>query len=943
MKISLRALKKYVAIPKDLTTEKLLQLIGARLVEVEGVEDLGAKYRGLKVVRVAECEKIPDTHLSLCQIDAGERGKLTQVVCGAHNVRKGMLAVWLPPETVVPATVGGEEFRLGVRPLRGYESHGMLASMMELDLGDDHSGIVEIAPEFCAVGTDFAEAFGLNDLIIDIENKSLTHRPDAFGLIGFAREVAGILGVQFEEPEMMMRDMKGTKVGASRASDVKKVLREGVADMQGNDGAVKVKIDEKLCAGYCAVVMELPEDFNQKSRYLTVQQVELVKAGVRPVSPLVDLTNWLMLLTGQPLHAFDYEKLVAEAQSGKGGGVSGEGVGAGEVGQGRSKRSNDGKREAEEVCIEVRAGREGESLELLDGRVIDLTENDIVVAAGEAPVALAGAMGGRATEVDERTRKVILEAATFSLYHIRKTSMRHGVFTEAVTRFTKGQPVCMAGVTMAEMVRELEANGGKMVGMGMGGGAKDEKEEIMVSVAQINAILGTEYSAEKIRQTLACVNIPVELLKDGMLKVVAPAFRTDLHIPEDVAEEVGRLIGYENIPACLPEVPLRYTLTNQGFMLKKRVRDCLSLELGAHEVLTYSFVSRKLEEKAGIDSEDSYEIANSISPELQAFRQWLMPSLAEKMYENSRAGYSKFALYELNPVTAKSWGLNAEGVPEMQNRLSLTVFGDYYVAKAHLEGLVEYLGLRLVVEPIEVKGAGRGGKGAKNRAQERSLRSVRGGVRGKGAEESGDGLEGVEGEFGGSGACEEGEKMAFPGFLEPVRSAKVMVEGRMVGYVGELQQRFACKLKLGAVVSGFELDFEGLEAVVRAKKQRKMPQISRFPSVYRDLTVKTPSEVGYGRLLAVIKEVGGGLAEGDLRVDSGVVGEGGLVVGLEVTPISAYQPKSEDGKQRFGQREVNYSFRLKFTAMDKTLSSEEVSGIMEAINKQIQALGAEVV
>ena len=197
MKISLNWLKKYVDI--KIPNDELVRLIGARLVEVEGVIDETHKYDNIFVVKVEKVEKIPDTHLSLCQINVG-KPELVQVVCGAPNVREGMLAAWIAPGAVVPASVNEDApFVIGKRKMLGkYESNGMLAGADELDFDDKHEKIAEIDPEMAKPGEALADVFELNDLILDIENKSLTHRPDCFGMIGFAREVAGILGQPFD-------------------------------------------------------------------------------------------------------------------------------------------------------------------------------------------------------------------------------------------------------------------------------------------------------------------------------------------------------------------------------------------------------------------------------------------------------------------------------------------------------------------------------------------------------------------------------------------------------------------------------------------------------------------------------------------------------------------------------------------------------------------------
>lgn len=212
MKISLNEIKKYVQIPQNISDQDLIDLIGSRLVEIEEVIDLAPRYQGCYVAKVVNCEPIPDTHLHLCQIDAGEHNNefnqldngLVQVVCGAPNVHAGMLAVWITPGSIVPETYGNENFKLSVRKLRGYESNGMLAGADELGFDTEHKAIAEIDPKTAQPGDALSDVFDLNDLILDVENKSLTHRPDCFGLIGFAREVAGILGVKFQEPSVLL-------------------------------------------------------------------------------------------------------------------------------------------------------------------------------------------------------------------------------------------------------------------------------------------------------------------------------------------------------------------------------------------------------------------------------------------------------------------------------------------------------------------------------------------------------------------------------------------------------------------------------------------------------------------------------------------------------------------------------------------------------------------
>ena len=280
MRISLNWLKKYVDI--KVSDEELVRLIGARLVEVEGVIDETHKYDNIYVVRVVEAEKIPDTHLTLCKIDVGEIeipkvekvDGLIEVLCGAPNVRIGMLAAWIAPGAIVPISVNeAVPFVIGKRKMLGkYVSNGMLAAADELDFGDNHDSIVEIDPEMAKPGDALADIFELNDLVLEIENKSLTHRPDCFGLIGFAREVAGILGEKFE--------ISGAATKSPRKT---------------HNGALSIEIaDSAICPRYSAFVLEKHGELKRK--YLTWTDTILAKSGMKPISPIVDATNYLMLL-----------------------------------------------------------------------------------------------------------------------------------------------------------------------------------------------------------------------------------------------------------------------------------------------------------------------------------------------------------------------------------------------------------------------------------------------------------------------------------------------------------------------------------------------------------------------------------------------------------------------------------------------------------------------
>lgn len=744
MRISLNKVKEYIQIPDGITDAELISLIGSRLVEIEEVIDLTPRYQGIYIAKVVSCEPIPDTHLHLCQIDAGihnqdfnqlENG-LVQVVCGAPNVYAGMLAVWITPGAIVPETYGNENFKLTVRKLRGYESNGMLAGADELGLDNEHKSIAEIDPKFAQPGDDFAEIFGLNDIILDVENKSLTHRPDCFGIIGFAREVAGILGIKFVEPEAF-----------AHSESLKSI----------SDLPLEVKIqDSVLCPRYSCAVFDLKD--NQPSKYLTKSAVFLAKSGMRAIDPMVDLTNMIMLETGQPLHAFDYDKLVA-------------------VGGSKTPK------------IIVRAAEDGEELQLLDGKTIKCITDDILITSNNVPVALAGAMGGKNTEIDASTKRVVLESATFSLYNLRKTQMAHGIFSEAITRFTKGQPTAMTMPVLEEAIRRL---GVDVLAFADDYPGEEKVTVVKITTERINSLLGTDYDADTIATTLENVGFKVKVPCDAHLEITSPAWRTDIHIPEDIIEEVGRLLGYDNIPLVLPNRPFLEAEIDPLIKLKDELRSILSDQLAMNELLTYSFVSRALIEKVNRDPDDCYEITNSISPELQCFRPEIVPSLLDKVRENIKSGHHNFCLYEMNQIARKSSGLNDDHTPITKMHLGIVNLGDYYDLKAKVLALFNQL--KLPVEYIAISPT----------------------------------------------------VASHHPYLEPKRSVEVIVAGQVVGAFGEVKVSVLENFKLQQPISALELS---LDKLVEAPRSLKVDlKLSRFPFVERDITLRVDSETPFGRI-----------------------------------------------------------------------------------------------
>ena len=829
MLISLNAIKRYVNIPDSLSNSDLMKLIGSRLVEVEGTESLAEKYQNIYIAKVIKCTDIEGTHLHLCEIDAGIRNSefstlesgLIQVVCGAPNVRAGILVAWLAPGAIVPSTFGAENFQLSVRKLRGYESYGMIAGPDELGFGNEHKYIAEIAPDLANPGDTFSSVFGLDDLIIDIENKSLTHRPDTFGIIGFAREVAGILGLKFNEPKIYQGDFRSQTEVFSR---------------KNTELSIEIA-DQKLCPRYSCVVLE-QSDFTKEpapevpdNRPLTKDSIFLYKAGMRPVSQIVDATNLTMLETGQPLHAFDYDKFIA--------------IGG-----------------TDQPKILVRRAKEGEKLTLLDDTVVELNENDIVITSNDVPVALAGAMGGKNTEIDENTKRILLESATFSLYNLRKTQMAHGIFSEAITRFTKGQPafgtvpalqLCLEklGVKNLDQVAFVDQNS-------IENQPNSDKSLITVSLSDLNQTLGAKFTVAEVKQTLENVGFIVDATAEQLV-IKTPLWRTDIHVKEDIYEEMGRLTGFDNIPKTLPTRSFKGSPKNPLFALKSEFRNILSDVVGANELLTYSFISKALQQKVGENIEDSYEIVNSISPELQCFRQSIIPSLLEKTYENQKAGFKDFVLYEMNQVAKKSFGMQSDQTPKLESHLAVCLEGDFYAIKQICETLGHRLGFDLKFTDFKSE--------------------------------------------------------QYP-YFEPLHSVDIKVGQTVIGVLGEIKHTVLKGMKLKNIAA-LEIDLTPLLSLTPIL--RGAQKISRFPSVTRDLTVKTPDSISFATLNQTIEKA--------LKRDNFV---------YEIKPVSIYR-QAENSKTR------NCSFHLSFASTVKTMSADEISDIMKQIAQNITELGAEII
>lgn len=839
MIISLNWLNEFVDL-NGVDLREIQEKIGARLVEVEETISLKEKFSRARIVKVISCEKIPETHLSRCLIDDGgveenvpRENNLIQVVCGAPNVRAGIFAIWLPPNSVVPATFGKENFVLTAKKLRGFLSQGMLAAADELDLGDDHEGILELSGDDFAPGELFAKKFDfLSDVLLEIENKSLTHRPDAFGHIGFAREVATILGKDFKKP--------------ARFTNSEKLLARMIQEIPRANTEIsppKVEIiDPELCPRYeCAILTDIKEENFALESDLN-EQILLNNLGMRPVNFIVDSTNLAMLESAQPLHAFDYDKLRQISPT-------------------------------KAADIVVRAGIPGEKLELLDGRTIKLTDQDVIIAAGNrensVPIALAGAMGGASTAIDKTTCNILLESATFNLYNLRGTQFRHGIFSEAITRFTKGQPAEIGRAVLISTVRRIsQKTGAKLAGKIVDNYAKKQENPLIeLDLDVFAAILGgekTSFDEKTICDILRRLDYEISRGENNQIAVRAPFWRTDINIAEEVVEDVGRVFGYENLTPKFPSRDFGATKNDEMTAKKQQIREILRA-LGANEILTYSFVSENLLQKTAQEIDNSYKIINAISPDLQRIRTNLLPSLLEKVRENLRRGFSPFALFELNQVFRKG-EIFEDGTPRPRQH-SAFVFAEklaknsgspFFVAKKYLLGIFQKMRISdaqfLRIDQLS--------------DQEKSQ------------------ISGVK-------------------IYEAKRAAIVKIDSEIIGAIGEISHQVKTELKIKEHVAGFEIDI----AKIRMKKVDYRPLV-KYQGTTRDLTFQVKNAVEFAEIENLVR---------------GILADLPANFVTEIKPLDIFAP-AENLK--------NITLRIEFADREKTIQSEKVAEIVAKISKK---------
>ena len=590
--------------------------------KVEGYESMGDSIQNVVTGKVLTCEDHPDSdHLHVTTVDAGT-GEILQIVCGAPNCKAGIIV----PVALVGAELPGGKIKKG--KIRGVESSGMLCSHDELGITEDMLGYepeygILVLPEDTPIGKDIRDIFGMNETVVEFEITS--NRPDCFSIIGLARETAATFGKKFTIPSVKFNENN-----------------ENIAD------TISVEVQDKdKCKRYCARMVKNVKIAPSPSW----MQQRLTACGVRPINNIVDITNYVLLEYGQPMHAFDL-------------------------------------RDLEDNKIIVRRAEDGEVIKTLDEQDRKLTSNDLVIADGKRAVAIAGVMGGFNSEVKDDTATVVFESATFDAASVRLTAQRVGLRTESSSRYEKGldyNNTVPAVERACQLVEELGC--GEVVGgmIDVMGNVKD-METLPFRPEKINAFLGTDIPTEDMIKIFNALEIAVDTEK---MTVTPPSFRPDLEGEADIAEEVARFYGYDKIPTTLLSGEATCGMKNDRQKAQDAIGESLNAQ-GMYEIYTYTFVSPSIFDKLNIptdsDLRNVVKITNPLGEDTSVMRTTTIASMLEILARNYNYRNGAAKLYEIGKVFIPT----GEELPNEPYKITMGMYGnkvDFYDTKGICESL----------------------------------------------------------------------------------------------------------------------------------------------------------------------------------------------------------------------------------------------------------------
>jgi len=814
MRVSMKWLSELVDV--DLGVPELVDRLDLTGTAVEGVEVLGAALEGVVVGLIAAKERHPEADkLWVTTVDVGGSEPLT-IVCGAQNFEAGDKV----PVALVGATLPNG-MTIKKAKLRGVPSQGMNCSATELGIGSDASGLL-ILPADAPVGMPFAQYRGLADTVIELE--VTPNRPDCLSMAGVAREIAAVTATTYRHPA-------------------------GSPSEQGAAAAESVRVeiaDPELCPRYTARLIRNVK-IGPSPDWLAER---VAAAGARPISNIVDITNYVMFELGQPLHAFD-ASTIATDESGR-------------------------------AHIIVRGANPGECMTTLDGQRRELKPGMILITDPSGPIALGGVMGGENTEVGERTVDILLEAASFQTTSISRTSRSLGLISEASSRFEKGVDpnACTAALDRAAQLMADLAGGQVAPGIVDVYPRPVEPITLTLRLERVNAILGTTLTAEEVASILVSLELGVSG-GPSAFEVTVPSFRPDLVREIDLVEEVLRVWGMARVVATLPGGRERVGGLTPDQRLVERIGTTMRAA-GLNETMTYAFADPEDLTRIGRElpsDELLVELINPMSEEQAVLRRTLLPGLLRSVSANQRHGVADVHLYEIGSVF---WTAEGRKSPKERTVVAGVMAGSWNDASWS--------------DPR--------GKDASPDAELRS--SVLNFFDGKGV------LEALAIELG------------FPrftvrpvvlGWLQPGRAADVIVNGDVVGWLGEVHPLALRSFEAEGPVVAFELHIAPL---IKGSRPKKYTEVPRFPAIEIDVALVVDEAVAAGKVESAIVSAGGKLLEGASLFD-------------------VYRgPGVPEGKK-------SLAYSLRYRAQDRTLSDEEVLPQHERLLRKVAgAVGAEL-
>ena len=594
MKVSLNWVKKYVDLPENITTKQMATDLTLRTVEVEGYENTEDKFHDIIVGKILEVNEHPNADkLRVCKVDIGEV-EPKQIVCGGSNLYPNEMVVVCKPGAEVYWHGEGELMKIKDSKVRGVDSYGMICGAEEVYLENifpakDEDEIVDLAGIECYPGQSITEIIDMKDVVLEIDNKSLTNRPDLWGHYGIARELSAIYDVDLKPIEKIKIDSKLPKY------DV-------------------VIEDTTKCQRYVAV--EIDNVYEKRSPLW--MQSAIIKGGMRPINAIVDITNYVMMAIGQPLHAFD-------------------------------KTHVDGNK------IIVRNAREGEELLLLDNNTIELTTDDLVISDSKDAMALAGIRGGKKDSILPETTGVVLEVANFTAKTIRKTGKRFDEKTDAAIRYEKNIDTQRVeeGLNLALALFKEIFPESKIVAFNDVYPVETKNEKINVSEEFLDTRLGKKIDRETITRVLTRLGYEVNY-KNGIYTVVVPTYRStgDVSLKDDVMGDIARLLSFESFEAQPLTISFDHAVLQNKVLLETRIKEYLSNRCGFYEIFTYPWINEKYINAASINKEDSIKLATPPSPEEAYLRSSLVPGMLEAISKNLRY-FDSFKIFEMAQVFIK--------------------------------------------------------------------------------------------------------------------------------------------------------------------------------------------------------------------------------------------------------------------------------------------------